>query len=199
MNPFRLSFILLFVLFIVVRGYYHRKSGTVGEPIESEAENKAIPFLRRRAGVPWIIGVFVYMVYPPWMAWAELPLPDWLDWLRWLGVGFAAATIALLLWIHHALDKNFSTRPQIRADHTLITSGPYRWVRHPMYPTLMLFSLAAFLLSANWFIGAPPILIVALIMITRPPKEEQQLIEKFGNEYREYMKHTGRFLPRLSR
>jgi protein-S-isoprenylcysteine O-methyltransferase Ste14 len=195
MNPFHVSFILLFLLFIVVRGYYHRKSGTLGESIDSEAENKAIPVLRRWAGAPWIIGVLVYMIYPPWMAWSALPLPDS---LRWVGVAFAAATIALLIWIHHALNKNFSTQPHIRDDHTLVTSGPYRWVRHPMYPTLMLFSLAAFLLSANWFIGAPPILIVALIMITRPPREEQQLVERFGDEYREYMKRTGRFLPRLS-
>jgi protein-S-isoprenylcysteine O-methyltransferase Ste14 len=114
-------------------------------------------------------------------------------------VGCGVATIGLLLWIHRALDKNFSTTARIRADHTLITSGPYRWVRHPMYPVLMLFSLAAFLLSANWFIGAPPILIVALIMATRPPKEEQLLIAKFGDQYRAYMQQTGRFLPRVIR
>lgn len=193
---FQIAFITLFISFMGVRMYYHRRAGTLGETMDSGNENGLIPFLRKFAGLPWIIGVLVYMINPGWMTWSSLPLPSG---VRWLGVAAGVVTIALLLWVHRALDRNFSTVARIHGDHTLVTDGPYRWVRHPMYPALWLFSLAACLISANWFIGVPPLLTVTLIMITRPQHEEQQLIEAFGDSYREYMKRTGRFLPRLSR
>lgn len=193
---FQTLFITLFIAFIGVRMYYHRRAGTLGETMDSGKENGLIPFLRKFAGLPWIIAVLVYMINPGWMVWSALPLPNG---VRWLGVVAGVATIALLLWVHRALDRNFSTVARIHGDHTLVTDGPYRWVRHPMYPALWLFSLAAFLISSNWFIGAPPLLTVTLIMITRPQHEEQQLIEAFGDSYRNYMKRTGRFLPRLGR
>ncbi len=192
---YQIALATLIVSFLAVRMYYHRKAGTLGESISEDA-NKAIPFLRRVLGVPWVIGMFLYVFAPTWMAWAALPLPDE---IRWLGIALSAVTILLLLWIHRALDRNFSTVARLHDHQTLITAGPYRWIRHPMYPTLWLFSLAAFLISANWFIGLPPLGIVTFIMLTRPPKEEEQLIEKFGDAYREYMKRTGRFLPKLSR
>jgi protein-S-isoprenylcysteine O-methyltransferase Ste14 len=193
---FQLAFIALFVGFMGVRMYYHRRAGTVGESIDNGDASKLVPFLRKFAGVPWLIAVVVYMAVPGWMGWSAFPLPDA---VRWLGVLIGILVIGLLLWIHQALDRNFSTVARIHDHHTLVTSGPYQWVRHPMYPTLWLFSLAAFLISANWFIGLPPLVTVTLIMLTRPAQEEQQLIATFGDDYRNYMKHTGRFLPRLGR
>jgi protein-S-isoprenylcysteine O-methyltransferase Ste14 len=193
---FQIAFIALFVGFMGVRMYYHRRAGTVGESIDNGDANKLVPFLRKFAGVPWLIAMVMYMIMPSWMAWSALPL---LDGVRWVGVGLGVLVIVLLLWIHRALDRNFSTVARIHEHHTLVTSGPYQWVRHPMYPTLWLFSLAAFLISANWFIGLPPLVIVTLIMFTRPEREEQQLIATFGDAYRNYMKHTGRFWPRVSR
>lgn len=52
------------------------------------------------------------------------------------------------------------------------------------------------LVADNWFIAALGLL-AFIVMAIRTPTEEANLIEKFGNEYREYMKNTGAFLPKL--
>jgi protein-S-isoprenylcysteine O-methyltransferase Ste14 len=194
MTPLHLSFIALFVAAMAVRAYYHRKSGTFGESIFTEAEGRLVPTLRYAVGLPWLAGVLVYMIHPASMAWSALPLPDW---IRWIGLGVGAGALALLTWVHHALGRNFSTVARIRDGHCLVTDGPYRLVRHPMYPALWLFALSALLVSANWFVGLPPLLIVTAIMLMRPATEEAQLIVAFGDDYRTYMARTGRFLPKL--
>ncbi|HUP21792.1 MAG TPA: isoprenylcysteine carboxylmethyltransferase family protein [Thermoanaerobaculia bacterium] len=83
-----------------------------------------------------------------------------------------------------------------RADHELVTWGPYRYERHPMYPTFLLLSAGMFLLTAHWVIGLPPFLGVALVMAFRTPREEAMMIERFGEEYRSYANSVGRYLPR---
>jgi len=82
-----------------------------------------------------------------------------------------------------------------RSQATLITRGPYRWVRHPFYVTAALLMFSVTLLTANWLIGASGLVVLALLAI-RTPKEEQMLVERFGDEYRKYMAKTGRFFPR---
>ena len=80
----------------------------------------------------------------------------------------------------------------------LVTHGPYRWVRHPFYMTAALLMASVTLLTANWLIGASSLLVLGLLAI-RTPKEEQMLIERFGDDYRRYMARTGRYFPLFSR
>jgi len=70
-------------------------------------------------------------------------------WSRWLGVALGIVSLQLFGWTHHALGRNWSTRLVIKEGHSLVTSGPYRWVRHPMYTAIFGSWLAIFLLSAN--------------------------------------------------
>ena len=79
----------------------------------------------------------------------------------------------------------------------MVTYGPYRWVRHPFYLTAALVMGSVSVLTANWVIGLSSLLVLALLAV-RTPKEEQMLIERFGQQYRDYMARTGRFLPRMS-
>jgi protein-S-isoprenylcysteine O-methyltransferase Ste14 len=78
----------------------------------------------------------------------------------------------------------------------LVTHGPYRWVRHPFYVTAALLMASVTVLTANWFIGISSVAVLALLAI-RTPKEEQMLIARFGQQYRDYMATTGRFVPRI--
>ncbi len=135
----------------------------------------------------------IYVVDPELIGWATLPLPSW---LRWTGAGLGLPTVLLFLWVHHTLGKNWSASIVIKEDHILVTGGPYRWVRHPMYTNLFMWALTFFLLSANWFIGINW-LVLSVGGASRVGEEEALLIEKFGDEYRVYMQQTGRFLPRL--
>jgi protein-S-isoprenylcysteine O-methyltransferase Ste14 len=144
--------------------------------------------------IPLLGGFVMYLIRPEAVAWAELPLPGW---LRWLGLAVAAISLALMTWVNKALGKNFSTELRIRDDHTLVTTGPYHWVRHPMYSVFVLFFGGCFLLTANWLIGALAAAGLGIVMIFRTPVEERMMIQAFGDVYREYMRRTPRYWPRV--
>ncbi len=101
-----------------------------------------------------------------------------------------------IYWLFSSIGSGITPTSATRTRHILVTSGPYRWVRHPLYTLACSLFIAFGLIADNWFI--PLLGILAFIaMVIRTPKEEANLIEKFGDEYREYMKHTGRFFPKL--
>ncbi len=132
------------------------------------------------------------MINPRWMAWSALPLPDW---LRWTGVLVFAAGLLLLSSTLRALGPNLTDTVVTRQEHTLVTGGPYRWVRHPFYDVMALLVLAIGLLAANWFImlaGA----VVFVLLAVRSRTEEEHLLKRFGEPYEEYRKNTGRFFPK---
>lgn len=141
-----------------------------------------------------IVPTVVYVVAPEQLAWAALPLSA--GW-RWLGVGLGLVGIFFLLWVHHTLGKNFSVPGVMKEKQSLITIGPYRRVRHPMYTALFLVSIVYFLISANWFIGLVWIGWIVGAVASMIRDEEAVLIKKFGDEYKSYMQRTGRFLPRV--
>ena len=130
------------------------------------------------------------------MAWAQLQLPSW---LRWIGVCLGALTIPSAWWLFSNLGRNVSETVLTKADHELVTTGPYQWVRHPLYTTAGAMFIAIGLMAANWFILLFAGLIVVLVRLLVVPREEQALIAKFGDDYRAYMKRTGGMLPRLIR
>lgn len=80
-----------------------------------------------------------------------------------------------------------------------MTSGPYRYVRHPMYTALFHSMWAILLLTRNWLVGGVPLVGLCVIVLLRIQREERAMVDNFGDAYREYMKRTGRFLPRVIR
>ena len=146
-------------------------------------------------GISWSLSVVVYALAPAWIEWASLSFPDW---LRWTGITLGIGSLALLAWSDHHLGLNFSHFLRIRSDHALIQSGPYRWIRHPIYSSGILFFLAMLLASSNWLVGVcwSGVLILYAYRI---PKEESMMLEAFGDEYRQYQHTTGRLLPRFFR
>ena len=138
------------------------------------------------------LGVITYMVNPAWMAWSSVPLPAW---LRWTGVGVSAIAAGLLTWTLRSLGTNLTDTVVTRRVHTLVTRGPYRWVRHPFYDSMALLILANSLIAANWFLFLTGSLVVLLIVV-RTRTEEAKLLARFGDAYRAYMMRTGRFVPR---
>jgi protein-S-isoprenylcysteine O-methyltransferase Ste14 len=100
--------------------------------------------------------------------------------------------------VQWSLDVQFETTLHIQADHQLISHGPYRWVRHPMYTSLFLMGIGWLLHTANWFVGGPLMASILFIIAIRVEKEEAILIEKFGDSYLTYIQKTGRYLPPLA-
>ncbi len=194
-STFRAVALAVFVSLFLI-GMYHRiRAHQPDEKISRKEEGRPIMILLRLFGLAFGIGVIIYLIHPPWMEWSQLPL---LPWFRWTGAALGALCVPLFYWVFTSLGKNVTDTVITRKEATLVTHGPYHWVRHPLYSVGALFFVAFALLLANWFILLMGIL--ALILLTiRTPIEEAKLIEKFGEEYREYMKRTGRFVPRLLR
>ena len=146
-------------------------------------------------GISWSLSVVVYALAPEWIAWARLDLPDW---LRWVGIAMGLAALTLLGWSDCHLGRNFSHFLRIRSKHELVQSGPYRWIRHPIYSSGVLFFIAMLLAASNWVVGLCWSGVLVLYA-HRMPREESMMLEEFGEEYRRYIKTTGRLLPKLNR
>lgn len=127
---------------------------------------------------------------------AQLPLPEP---LRALGALLCALSLGLLWWIHSALGAHFSPRLELWEGHALIQSGPYRWVRHPMYSAGFVQILGYGLLTANLVVFVAPLVALTLLVALRLPDEERMLEERFGEDWRRWRDRTGRLIPRLPR
>jgi protein-S-isoprenylcysteine O-methyltransferase Ste14 len=173
---------------------YYRKAGARREINTRTHEKRMLGMLRMLTGLPGCVALALWTLQPAWAGWAQFDLPVW---LRWFGVALAPLALALLVWVHRTLDTNFSPTLRLKVHHQLITHGPYRYVRHPMYTALMLVGLAIVLLSANWVIAFISIPGMTLAVALRIPQEQTMLVELFGEEYQRYMLSTGLVLPRL--
>jgi len=114
------------------------------------------------------------------------------------GVPVFALALGLLAWTLRSLGANLTDTVVTRRAHTLVTHGPYRWVRHPFYDAMALVILAIALIAANWFVLGAGVVVFALLA-TRATTEEGKLLARFGESYRLYHERTGRFLPRLAK
>jgi protein-S-isoprenylcysteine O-methyltransferase Ste14 len=189
---FHLVFVFVFTSFTLIRMVYHRRASVSRGQAEFR-EGRLHIALRLLVGIPFMLSLVAYIFAPRLFSWAEIDLPLW---SRWIGVGLGLASLPLIVWVQQALGSNFSTVLHVRQEHSLVTSGPYRWVRHPMYTVLFIHLAGILLLTANWYIGGVPLAAFLLIVITRMKNEERTMLEKFGEAYQTYMQSTGRFLPR---
>lgn len=189
---FRPYVIAIFAIVMLIALPYRIKSQSTGEKLDRMQEGLFILIALRLAGAALWFSAIAFMINPAWMAWASLPVPDR---VRWFGVGLGVVTPLLLLWTLNTLGPNLTDTVVTRQAHTLVTSGPYRWVRHPFYGCMALFVLSLGLAAANWFMLAAGVAVFALLAV-RTRIEEEKLLERFGDPYRAYLERTGRFVPR---
>lgn len=138
-------------------------------------------------------GVLILAIFwPEVLRTAAIPVSE--GW-RWLGFVLGMCMDTLFVWGHQTLGQNWAVGVLVKEHHRLVTAGPYRWVRHPMYSVLFGFSVAFYSLSANLLVG---LLWLALTVASawRVGREEQILTETFGVAYQKYAAQTGRFLPK---
>ena len=196
-------FLVLFVALVFmgtsIRGYYTRKIQKTQEKLSVKerikeivrAEGKASAVLLIVQGVYLIVLLPLYVLFPSNFFLFQMPLPNW---FRWAGVSLGFLSLPFLVWVHYVLNKEWSVTLKLQTGHKLVTNGPYRRIRHPMYTIHLAYFLSWVLVSANFLFLIYYVLAIFLIML-RIPKEEQMMLEKFGEEYRTYMKRTGRLLP----
>jgi protein-S-isoprenylcysteine O-methyltransferase Ste14 len=191
---FRIILPLLIITFAAHRGYYIRKHGNQENTLKKREEGVA----SRLASVLGLIGfvaIIMYAINPNWLSWASLPLPLWVS---WMGVLVALLGFAILQWAQNTLGKNWSDTPRMMQEQALITSGPYQFIRHPIYTAFLLILGSTLLISANWFLGLAWIGMTLIEVTSRIGFEESLMLEYFGDQYRDYMKKTGRLIPKIS-
>jgi protein-S-isoprenylcysteine O-methyltransferase Ste14 len=149
----------------------------------------------RLLALAFMAGLIVFLVDPTSMAWASFHLPNW---ARWSGVVLGAAAGGLIIWTFRSLGHNLTDTVVTRRDATLVTHGPYRWVRHPFYLAFAIAVIGNTLVTASAFLAVTGIA-AFLVIVARTSIEERKLFERFGSDYLEYMRHIGRFLPRIRR
>ncbi|MHA2366813.1 MAG: methyltransferase family protein [Candidatus Hodarchaeales archaeon] len=118
-----------------------------------------------------------------------------IDIFRMLGVIVTLLSLLLLLVAAKTLSTNWSPIEGTYDDHQLITTGIYCLIRHPIYAALLCFTIGMSLIAADLVILVLLILPHTWLILQRIPREESLLIDKFGDEYREYMNHTKRLIP----
>jgi protein-S-isoprenylcysteine O-methyltransferase Ste14 len=192
---FRVVLIVGALLVLPPGVYFRIKSQMTGEPLDRWQEGRFILFTLRPVAFVALAGLLAFMIDPSTMAWSSVPLPVW---LRWAGVVLAALGGILLLWTFRTLGPNLTDTVVTRRKHTLVTSGPYRWVRHPFYVAGATMMFANALATANWFIMLAFVMTFLLIGM-RTRIEEEKLIARFGGSYCTYMNETGRFFPKSVR
>jgi len=196
---YRIAFFILLVALLAMRFYFMIKVRRTGghlmpdkQAVQREGGQGALIF---RMVMFFILMAFLVM-YLAGVAWIDAFLFTLPGWLRWLGFIIGLFTVAFWTWTQIHLDTQWSAQLQLSKEHRLITTGPYARIRHPLYAGLFGWSISLTLLTANWIFFAFCALSFAGIL-WRIPKEEQMMIEAFGDEYKAYMQKTGRFFPRF--
>jgi protein-S-isoprenylcysteine O-methyltransferase Ste14 len=196
MNENTLRIIAAIILFtgISISSYFRRKADRdTGEKISRKVDGKIMMTVIKIGGMILWFSPLAYLVNPNWMTWSKIGLPEW---MRLLGVATGVLCVIGIYWLFDSIGSSITPTSATRKQHKLVTHGIYRWVRHPLYTIASSLFISFGMIADNWFIVVLGIL-AFIPMAIRTPKEEASLIEKFGDEYREYMKHTGRFFPKL--
>lgn len=192
---FRIAGLLLFIPYVQIRKYWRKR---ISAHLREKPTIERKPVRER-----WLLGITALLTVPmflwflsPWMDFANVAAVPY--WARIAG-GIAAALGTWYFWrTHVALAENWSPLLEVREGNTLVTSGPYRFVRHPMYSAALVIHAGIGLLSANWAVAAGAVLSIAIICVVRLRDEERLMIDAFGDEYVAYMARTGRLAPKLS-
>jgi protein-S-isoprenylcysteine O-methyltransferase Ste14 len=112
----------------------------------------------------------------------------------WIGVALLIAGLGFSVWARRRLGRNWSGTVTLKENHELIRTGPYRWVRHPIYTGLLLAFLGTAVAQGEWR-GVVAIILVAIAFLLKIRTEEGWMTETFGDDYRRYKAEVRALIP----
>ncbi len=184
---FRIVTGILFALYVGTRIYFQRT--ITGSPIVHARHERRERFFYCGGGLTFI--PVVLYVLTPLLTPFHLNTPAW---LRWSGAAGLLAGVLLFYWTHRSLGSNWSGLLELREGQSLVSDGPYRLVRHPMYSAMLLIGAGIGLLSANLLVWSY-FLVILVMYLVRVGDEESMMLEQFGEPYARYCERTGRLMP----
>ena len=182
-------YVLLAVGWYVIRFPYARRAGRTPVKSSRRGPREIALLVISLAGMGVLPFVYVATGFPKAADYAFQPV------LAWLGLGAAIASLAMFIATHRALGRFWSVSLDVREGHKLATEGVYRHVRHPMYVAFWLWAVAQALLLPNWVAGMAGLVGFGTLYFLRVAREEQMMMDAFGEDYRAYMTRTKRLIP----
>lgn len=188
----RILLITGFVIVLAVTQLTRKRATESDSAVKKRTDHIASRFGVRITSALTALAIVVYTLNPELLAWSSFQTSTSV-----IVMGAIVGTLgtALAVWSYHCLGMNWSDTVQTNAGQRLITRGPYRCVRHPLYTSFGLLILGTIFITGNWLIGLLGLSIMPLLF-QRALLEERYLEAKFGEDYREYVKQSGRFLPK---
>jgi protein-S-isoprenylcysteine O-methyltransferase Ste14 len=193
LEPWNAVYLTGFIAFYWIRGVF---------VAHTKPEKKVVQRFDRQERILLLIMAPPTLAFP--LLYLFTPLLNFADYTLPLFVQPVGALIMVaalwLFWRSHVdLGLNWSVSLELRRGHELVTHGVYRRIRHPMYASIWLWAIAQGLLLENWLAGWSVLPAFAAMYFLRTPREEQLMCEQFGDDYRRYMRNTGRIIPRWGR
>jgi protein-S-isoprenylcysteine O-methyltransferase Ste14 len=146
-----------------------------------------------RADMVTVVSMVGAVVVALWVPAAALPGDPWLALVP--GVALVVLGLALRQWAAGTLGHYFTRSITIRAGHRVITSGPYRFVRHPGYAGILVSVVGLALTLGNWLSVALMVIGFLLAHIPRINAEEAALEANLGEQYRQFQRTRKRLIP----
>ncbi|MBW3541499.1 MAG: isoprenylcysteine carboxylmethyltransferase family protein [Planctomycetes bacterium] len=190
MNPWCAKGVILLasLVMVVIRAPHGHRSRTV-------------PVARSRKGsLELVLLTIAWAAFFLPLIWIAAPLFEFADYPLH-PIPFLAGCLCLVLglWLFHRshadLGTNWSITLEVRDKHQLITHGVYRWVRHPMYAALLIYSAGQALVVPNWLVGPSYGVAIVLLIVLRLQPEERMMRDEFGKDYEAYTARTKRLIP----
>lgn len=192
-TPFRIIIALMVSTTFGVSIFYRLRASRRAGAVSRASESWPIFVLLRLSGLGFLISIILFIAHPDWIASISLPLPRW---LRWSGFGLDLLCAPFIVQTFRHLGTNISDTVGLHDEHTLVTTGPYRFLRNPLY----FFGGLTWLGMALQAASATALLFGAIaipVLVHRTSIEERMLEARFGDAWRTYVTNTGRFIPRL--
>jgi len=193
---FRWLILAVLLSAITVSGYHRALARRRSETIKRRREGPLLLILRALLALSLFGAIVLYVLRPEWMTWASFDAPAR---FRWVGAVVGVLTVPAVHWVLRTLGPNVSETVLTKDRHELVTRGPYRWIRHPLYTTGLTLFVALGIMAGSWFVLLASGVALVLLRWLIIPHEEEALMAKFGDGYRVYMLRTGRLVPRLRR
>jgi protein-S-isoprenylcysteine O-methyltransferase Ste14 len=189
---FRMIILGVLVLTFIISGSYRKRARESGEFIKRQQEGWVILFLRMAFGFS-LLGVLLLNIFcPKILTWAKFELNIY---IQAVGVVLAISCVPLIWWVFRSIGNNISETVLTKQDHELVTIGPYRWIRHPLYSSTLLLFFSISVTFRDWILFGSFLAGLIAFRLLVIPAEEKQLLEAFGEDYECYQSRTGALLP----
>ncbi|MBD3255361.1 MAG: DUF1295 domain-containing protein [Candidatus Lokiarchaeota archaeon] len=205
---FELTYSQIFLLIYVVSviAYYIGTYGSVEgkheraltERYERTSLSKALGPIFSLTMLMWIAFSVIYFIAYESNAWIFMFELLANDFTKIVAIGIMSFSLVLSVLFVKSVGKSIKNAVNTESRPKLITTGIYHYIRHPVYTAILLGIFGTFLIIPN-IIMLSFLIFMVLLLFLHSREEEKILIQMFGEEYKDYKKKTGRFLPKLIR